>query len=220
MVRLADSSAFARSGTSVAAEGVTTVDGDLIIDGTESVNGPLAVHGTATFDGDTTIGGNAAITGTLSLPAGIIDNAALASPVSAQVLYIDADNLTVNTPPYGAAKVNTTVTVPAGFTRAVVSVVARLSVYNQHTTGGSNGTGGDFVYCQVSIGAIYGNSIGTVVLGSGDVAYDVTPLSTVITGLTGGDTFVVAVYGEVDFVNMAASVWNEATASGTIIWLR
>src|SRR5665647_2399920 len=73
--RAADASPYTRSGTSVTAEDEVTVDGALI------VTGPLDVTGPAAFAGDTTIGGNAAITGTLSLPAGIINNAALTSPV-------------------------------------------------------------------------------------------------------------------------------------------
>jgi len=93
-----------------AAPNLLTVNGALVVDGSETVNGPLAVHDTAAFDGATTIGGTLGVTGpttlgapttvsgslgvsgpmtvsgTLSLPAGIINNAALTSPLNGQVV--------------------------------------------------------------------------------------------------------------------------------------
>ena len=128
--RQANSSAFNRSGTSVTAEGVQTVDGDLIIDGTETVNGPLAVHGTAAFDGNTTIGGNAAITGTLSLPAGIIDNAALTSPVSPSAWHADSGSTVFAVSTTHTDRATTTVTVPAGYTQALIFAVGQASAVN------------------------------------------------------------------------------------------
>jgi len=127
--RAGNASPFTRSGSGVTAEnevtyeGVLKVLGQMVVDGILTVNGPLAVHGTAAFDGDTTIGGNAAITGTLSLPAGIIDNAALASPVTGDVgnNYV----LTAVTSSW-ANYAGVSIAVPAGFTRAQVMAVSSV----------------------------------------------------------------------------------------------
>ena len=210
--RQQQSSAFARSGTSVTAEGVVTVDGEL------DINGPLAVHGTADFDGDTTIGGNAAITGTLSLPAGIIDNAALASPVKPQSVYFSAPNFAVSTTP--SAKASSTFTVPAGFTSAVVSVNSRIYAINPNTTGGWDSAGADFLYAESKIGADNGTAMPLMVAGSNYSGINFSPFSTVLTGLTGGGTFTITVVASTMYQTWAANTSNAAEVSGSILWFR
>ena len=101
---------LARSGMAVTAEDEVTVDGDFIVDGQLNVTGA------------------AVIGGTLSLPAGIIDNDALAAPVSPGVYHAEAVGFTVSTSL--AAKATITVNPPAGYTRAMVSAVASASAYN------------------------------------------------------------------------------------------
>jgi len=222
--RQASSSAFNLSGTSVTAEGVVTVDGEhhvvgaLVVDGIETVNGPLAVHGTADFDGDTTIGGNAAITGTLSLPNGIINNDALANPIKVQSIQLDVSNFAVTTS--WATLVSSTITVPAGFTSAAVTVTGQVGCYNTHTTGGSDGAGSDFLLCRPFVGAVEGIPIGAQFPGNNWWGNTVTLLSTVKTGLSGGDTFLVGVGASVDYQNMTAFAAHEATLSGNILWFR
>jgi len=216
--RQANSSSFNRSGMSATAEGETTVDGDLIIDGTETVNGPLAVHGTAAFDGNTTIGGNAAITGTLSLPAGIIDNDALANPLKAQYIYNTTSGYAVTTTETTRASV--TVTVPAGFTAAVVSVMGRVDGRNSNTTGGWNATGGDLLHTRAWIAGGTGQDMDLSVLGSGDHAVSVMPFAAVLTGLTPGDTFILAAKVWSEYQNWAAHAKNIAEISGTVTWYR
>lgn len=191
--RQQQSSAFARSGTSVS-EDVVTVDGEL------DVTGAMVVGGT------------------LSLPAGIIDNAALANPIQVTDIYLDATNFAVTTSYVSLA--SATITVPAGFTKAKVTVIGQVGCYDPHTTGGSNALGGDYIYCRPFIDGTFGHPLGTVLLGSGGWAYDITPLSTTLTGLTGGGTFTVGVQGGVTFANMAANVGNEAVLSGDISWFR
>jgi len=198
--RQQQSSAFNLSGTSVTAPGEQTVDGSL------NVTGNLEVSG------------HAAITGTLSLPAGIINNDALASPVEVGSIYLDVTNFGLTTSWVSLA--SATVTVPAGFTSALVTVTGQVGANNPHTTGGSNSAGGDYIYCRPFIGATFGNSLGAILLGSNGWAYDITPRSTVLTGLTGGGTFTVGVQGKVAFVNMAADAINEAVLSGDILWFR
>ena len=202
----------------IAAPNLLTVTGGLVVDGSETVNGPLAVHGTATFDGDTTIGGNAAITGTLSLPAGIIDNAALANPIQVQSIYLDVSNFVVTTSYVSLA--SATITVPAGFTSALVTVSGQVGCFNPHTTGGSDGVGGDFLLCRPNVGTTLGIPLGTQFPGNNWWGHDVTLLSTVRTGLSGGGTFSVGISASVDYANMAAFAANEAVLSGNILWFR
>jgi len=109
--RAANASPFSRSGSGVTGldevtyEGVLKVLGQMVVDGTLTVNGPMAV------------------TGTLSLPAGIIDNAALASPVTGDVgnNYV----LTAVTSSW-ANYAGVSIAVPAGFTRAQVMAVSSV----------------------------------------------------------------------------------------------
>ena len=222
--RMQNSSAFARSGTAVSAEGVVTVDGeldvtgDLVVDGSETVNGPLAVHGTAAFDGNTTIGGNAAITGTLSLPAGIVDNAALANPVVSQAIYATTNTYVVTTTETTRASV--TVTVPAGFTAAVVNVMGRVDGRNGNSTGGWDGAGGDLLHSRAVIAGVPGLDMDLSVLGSGDHAVSVMPLATVLTGLTPGGTFILAANVWSEYQNWPAHAKNIAEISGTVTWYR
>lgn len=191
-VRMQQSSSFSRSGTSVTAEGVTQVDGTL------SVVGNLEVSG------------HAAITGTLSLPAGIIDNAALANPVVPQGIFFFAQNFAVTTT--AATYATQTVTVPAGFTSAVVTVVSRLAAVNSTASA-------DYLSAVTKIAGIGGKSFQHMVA-AGQTDFNVSPFSTVLTGLTGGGTFDLEVRGNVQVANWAANTANTAEMTGSILWLR
>lgn len=94
------------------------VEGPSTLSGAVDISGDLDVTGDAAFSGTTTIGGNASITGTLSLPAGIIDNDALANPVEA-----DSENLSTSGMTFTGSMVEyatKTFIVPAGFTKAII----------------------------------------------------------------------------------------------------
>jgi len=184
----------------VVAEDVTEVDGTLNVVGNLNVSGP------------------AVITGTLSLPAGIIDNAALASPVVPQSVNFTSSNFAIGTAV--AVRASSTITVPAGFTSAVVTVIARVLGFNPNTTAGSNGTGGDWLYIAAQIDTAVGIYHGDVVLGSNDSNISVDGLSTVLTGLTGGDTFMCKVNVCSGLLDWGTSVNNAAEMSGTILWFR
>lgn len=203
--RQASSSAFARSGTRVSAEGVTTVDGELIVDGSETVNGTLDVAGTLDVTGDTVIGG------TLSLPNGIVDNAALASPVKPQAVYFSAQGFALSTG--GATLASSTITVPAGFTSAVVSVAGRVFATNPTV-------GADYLSAVARIDGLEGYWLPLLVGGSGGSNINVSPYSRVLSGLTGGGTFVLAVLGSVTYANWAYNGGNTAEVSGSILWFR
>jgi len=70
-----------------------------------------------------------AVTGTLSLPAGIIDNDALASPQTAVASHAQTATFALAT---GAnvEKLRATITVPAGFTKAAIYGTATMSAFN------------------------------------------------------------------------------------------
>src|SRR5665647_2124244 len=68
--------------------GATDIDGTLNVDAATTIGGTLGVTGITTLGAPTTVSGTLGVTGvttlggTLSLPAGIINNAALANPVT------------------------------------------------------------------------------------------------------------------------------------------
>ena len=194
------------------------IDSSLTVGGSQTVNGPLDVHGTADFDGTTTIGGNAAITGTLSLPAGIIDNDALASPVIPEGVYAIAWNFALTTS--HVTKVSVTIDVPAGFTKAVVAVVGRVYAYNPNTTGGVNGVGGDYINSRVNTAGVAGYALGTMVEGNNYSGVNVAPGSRVLTGLTPGSTFTIFVTARTSHQSFSANADNTAELSGNIMWFR
>ena len=215
-----------------------TIDSSLTIGGSETVDGPLVVHGTADFDGattiggtlgvtgdatfsgDTSIGGNAAITGTLSLPAGIIDNAALASPVVPG--YVDIAStvtFTAGGSYYDGTQID--ITVPAGISRLLVN--AQSGIYcegNSNTTGGMDGAGADGIYCRTIIGGVTGQGFATVVLGSGSAGSVFSSRAYTLTGLTPGSTISFATQTKSAFQNIPANAGNKATLSAMLVWLR
>jgi hypothetical protein len=232
--RQASSSAFARSGTAVSAEGVVTVDGELdvvgalVVDGTETVNGPLAVHGTAAFDGattvggtlgvtgtatfsgDTSIGGNAAITGTLSLPNGIVDNAALANPIVQGFNGASAVAFALSTA--SAAKASGNIVVPAGFTQAVVLVTVDASCQN-------TSAGADFLYVSAyAAGGSGGEAYAAVAAGGyGSVSASAGQL---VTGLVGGGNLAFSVHCHTSVGSWTSAAGNIANANAMALFLR
>lgn len=194
------------------------IDSSLTVGGSQTVNGPLAVHGTAAFDGTTTIGGNAAITGTLSLPAGIIDNAALANPVVPGVIYGSATNFALTTTETTVKAL--TVVVPAGVTGAAVAVTGRVRGRNPNTTGGINAAGADYLHARTVIGASVGVDLSIIVLGSGSSGVNVAPFSEFLTGLTPGGTIAIALKAWTGNLSWGSDTFNVAELSGSILWFR
>ena len=111
--------------------GDTTIGGAIVVTGPATIGGGLDVTGRAGFTGNTTIGGAldvtgaARILGTLELPAGIIGNDALASPVLPAVAGASSSIVSFSTTP--TVVVAASVTIPAGVTRALVMAIATMS---------------------------------------------------------------------------------------------
>lgn len=117
----------------LATAGIDAVPDGIIVQGSETVNGPLDVNGTMNVDGDATFNGNMTIAGTLNLPAGIVGNDALESPIYTESGYGDAYGFSV---PNGEATVATaTIPIPAGYTKATVTGIGAIYLYNSATTG-------------------------------------------------------------------------------------
>jgi hypothetical protein len=203
--RQQQSSAFNLSGTSVVAEDVTEVDGTLNVVGNLNVSGP------------------AVITGTLSLPAGIINNDALANPVLSQSVYGTVSNFTLAAShpiPAAISVIKTvTITVPAGFTSANVSVISRVFAYNNNTSGGIDALGSDYFFCQTGIAGTYDFALGVAVLGNGSSSVAISPFATTLSGLTPGSTFTITIGACSDYLNWTQT-GNVATVSGNILWFR
>ena len=196
---------LARSGMSVTAEGEVTVSGDLI------VGGELAVHGSAAFDGNTTIGGNAAITGTLSLPAGIINNDALTSPVYPFVGHAQGNNFTLSTT--NTAKATLTVPVPAGYTSAMVTANAHVSAFNPTADS-------DYLYAVAWIQSdtTIGWSMPTTIP-AGESAHTSQTATALLSGL--GSSFTVKVATSTAFQSFASSTsGNVCNIDATVLFLR
>jgi len=164
--------------------------------------------------GDTTIGGNAAITGTLSLPAGIVDNAALSSPVKPVWSHADSGAGSFSVTTTMTARATATVTVPTGYTQALVFAVGQASAVN--TTGSL-----DTVYVSVIINGVEppgwasGQDVGPSGFGGATSA-----VSQLLTGLTGGGTFPISVRIMSAFAGWSANASNEANIDSSVLFLR
>jgi len=192
--RQQQSSAFNLSGTSVVAEDVTEVDGTLNVVGNLNVTGPMVVGGT------------------LSLPNGIVDNAALASPVVPQGIYaISSTGFALSTTPVTLETV--TITVPAGFTSAVVFCASRVYATNPNASD-------DYLYVRTYIAGAYANGFPLLTAQAYGSNVNIAPYSQVLTGLTPGGTFTVSVSAYTAYYAWAANASNAADMSGNILWFR
>ena len=186
-IRESNASAYNRSGISVTAEDEVTVDGALI------VTGPMAVGGT------------------LSLPAGIIDNDALTAPLVPLAVHADTTGISLAPGP-NVAKLTTTITVPAGYTQALVSVTCVISAWNQTAAR-------DELYGGTSINGVTSGWSTRTSVPANSTGFVSNSSSLLLTGVAG--TFYVAATGSTD-----SSIWPSAVGygsvniDGTVIFLR
>jgi len=110
-----------------------------------------------------------------------------------------------------ATKASVTLTVPDGFTQAIVSATAHVRILNN--------SGGDASY---ALAASIDGTAGPVITDTpadGQYGNAAVTYSTLLTGLTEGGTFTVATrcYSS---PALTADAGNEATANGIVLWLR
>lgn len=134
----------------LAATGSTDIDGTLSVDAATTIGGTLGVTGETTLGASTsvtgalTVSGPMAVTGTLSLPAGIIDNDALANPVMPAGASNTATAFGLSTTE--SIVVSASTVVPAGFSRCLATGLGSIFFLNPTTAV-------DYVYARVFIEA-------------------------------------------------------------------
>lgn len=203
---------LANTGLSVPSPGVTQVDGSLNVVGTENVSGNLNVTG------NETVSGNLTVSGALVLPNGSVNNAWLVSPVSPQAVYDSVQNFSLSTTLTNIRTTN--VTIPSGFTKAAVQLTVRAYATNPNTTGGNNGSGGDYLYAQANINGFNGYALPTGVSGSNGSGTNVSTFAIVLTGLTPGATISLQCAVQTGFLSWAANANNTVDLSASIGWYR
>lgn len=178
----------------------------------------LNVTGTETVTGTLNVTGNTIIGGTLSLPAGIINNDALANPVIPGVVNASATNFGLGSGSF-ADVVSASATVPSGCARLLATASGWIDCYNQKTTGGNNGSGGDYLYCKIKVGSTVGLRTATGVSGSNGQATAGSGYSALLTGLTPGSSVSLSTQGVSDY-GIDPNTGNIAILSATLLWLR
>ena len=137
--------------------------------------------------------------------------AAIAALVGAQVAVGDFNHTETGFDPVAGAWATVSLvslTVPAGFTQAVVTAIAYAGITS---------AGGD-IHCRAAVGGS-GGPADTRSTSSGQWRPVLSMFSTRVTGLTGGGTVAVACQAYVA-TDVGADAANTATVSGTVLWLR
>lgn len=161
------------------------------------------------IEGDLEVTGNTVIGGTLSLPAGIIDNDALANPVRAagNSVIQNAIGAATSDQAYASASIP----VPAGFSQALVLVNVYAGLSN--TSGAS-----DNLYVKARINGVDSREI-PIGVTAGAFGGGSTAKSTLLTGLSGGDV-TVSVVVHTQLAAWGASAGNRAFTESIVIFLR
>jgi hypothetical protein len=163
-----------------------------------------------TAPGQFEIDGSVTVTGDF-IAEGKISNDALVAPVAPGSIYDSRTNFALTTTLTNIR--TTTITVPAGFTRAAVSIVVRVHAFN-------NNAGLDYLYAQANIAGYNGYALPLAVSGSGGSGTNVSPFSAVLSDLTPGGSFTVQIAAQTAFASWAADTQNTAEVSGSVLWFR
>ena len=210
----AASNKFSGTGLSVPSDGVTQVDGDLVVKDGEvrSSNYVAGVSGWRLRPDGTIEVNDAEIRG------GIIGNDALTNPSKSEAIYASTTNFSLTTTLTN--KLTKTLTVPAGFTSAAITVTARVFIFNPNTTGGYDGAGGEYLYGQANIAGFNGWALPLAISGNSGSGTNISTFSAVLTGLTPGGSVLVQAAAQTAYASVAASSGNTAELSGMVTWYR
>lgn len=202
--------------------GLLKILGDLNVSGTATISGLTTVSGNSGIESSNYVAGTAGwkFDGTsLEANTGVIGNGALANPVIPHALNPSGTGFGLTTTWAVLASVATTV--PAGMTSALVIAAGSMAAYNPNTTGGSNGTGGEYWNCQVSTSPGYGSySYPVGVSGNGGLASAHTSVAFTLTGLTSGSTLTGQVWGSSSYQAVAANASNKCSGAFALLWMR
>ena len=149
--------------------------------------------------------------GELILRPGSIGNDALTNPVVPQYIYDYTSNFGVGTTMSHIRR--TSITVPAGVTSAVVSVVGRIYAVNDTPNL-------DYLYCQTNVAGFNGIALPAPATGSNGSCTNISPFATTLSGLTPGSTFTVDIDAQVAAAPWSVNVYNQCDVAGTILWFR
>lgn len=111
-----------------------------------------------------------------------------------------------------------TITVPAGYTQCDVVLLGQLYAQDPNTTGGSNTTGGDYIYCQATFNGYSSVSYPFGVTGNGGAVTADSFGSKNFTGLTPGSSIAYNVRGQTAYAGFAAATGNSAQMTCAILW--
>lgn len=149
---------------------------------------------------------------------GSIGNDALTNPVVPQVSNFQNTNFAVTTSNTEVAGAD--VIVPDDCTRLLAHVSAHVYATNPNTTGGSDGTGSDALWCLASVGGVDGPRLGGPLSGSYGYTTSDGSVATLLTGLTPGSSIRIAAKAASAFQNFGADPVNTAYVTASLIWLR
>jgi hypothetical protein len=190
-------------GTGMHANGNGGIDSDNFVAGTSGYS--FKADGNAEFND-------------LTLRGGIIGNDALTSPSTPQAIYTSAQGFSLSATLTNV--LTSTVPVPAGFTKAAVTLTARAYAVNPNTTGGNNGAGGDYLYSQANINGFNGYSLPTGVSGGNGAGTNVSTYALVLSDLAAGSSITLQCAAQTGLLSWAANATNTADLSATIVWYR
>lgn len=165
----------------------------------------------STLDGSATLG-NTTITGNLSIPNGSISNAALTAPIVPVAYHADVQNISI-TSGANVEKLRIDVSVPAGYTQALVNLTATMNMLN-------NTASTDSAYLGANIN---GTSPGWASNGTAPAGAEVSLNNTVValvTGLSGG-TFPISAKASSNTGTWAAAGTSSVmNLNATVLFLR
>jgi len=156
------------------------------------------------------IPGGVEIQGTLSLPAGIINNDALTSPLAPKTAHADVSDFVLATGA-NAEMVRATVAVPAGYSKALV--MATASMGNRNTTAVVDDM---YVDCRIN-GAVSGWSSQTSV-NAGKTGFVSNTGTALLTGLSG--SFYIAANASSGAASWASNTTAAINVDAIILFLR
>lgn len=183
-------------GTGMHPNGVGGIDSDNFVAGTSGYS--FKNNGNAEFNN-------------LTLRGGIIGNDALANPIQVSSVVGGATNFSISTT--STLKSSYSLTVPAGFTQAVVLCFASGNAIN--STGAT-----DYLTVQAAVNGATGGGVNSTVA-SGAYGTTITGVRTsTLSGLTGGATVTAEAWAGTQTAAWAASASNFVMINAFAVWLR